>query len=83
MKLIVRDIYNGWSTKYQDKICSEWTVEGVTLRECFKKTYLSYRSNRYCSEHRTEFADPDIQKQFAEYCHNVPLSEYYGNATVD
>lgn len=83
MKLEVRDVYNGFETKYQDEIANKWVVEGENLRECFKKTYPSYRSNRYASGHRTEFANSEIQKLFLDYCHNVPLSEYYGNATVD
>lgn len=83
LKARVSEICNTWNTQCQDHVVSSWTVEGETKQEIFRKTYPSYRSNRYCNGYRIEFEDPSLNEEFKEYCRNAPIDEYYGGGTVD
>ena len=68
----------------EDKVRREWTVEGDTLEDCFKKVYAAERSNRYCNDRYLKIVPALMDDAYREWRKTgVTFQMFYGNATVD
>lgn len=68
----------------EDKVRREWTVEGDTLEDCFKKVYAEQRSNRYCNDRYIKVVPQSMNERYREWLKTgVTFQMFYGNATVD
>ena len=75
-----------WSTgcRPDDKLYREWTVEGDTPEDCFKKVYAEERSNRYCNDRYIKVVPQSMNERYREWLKTgVTFQMFYGNATVD